>query len=364
MMERLKQCVDNEMLMCATLAYGASCLAWTMGTVEKGKTPEYFIDKALRAVRARLSSDHDTIDTWLLLSVYALAITEFWNSLPKMWNKCPERRAAADKVMHTCRKTCYIHLRALIGLVDSVGGSQNIHSYVLESMILMDKFLAMTEKTKPLVPLTWDPGPFPPFVQDMDVAYSERMGMLGGRFLQINLGGLLLQIILDVADYVRTAQYHWDHCEVTTEDENWLYFRLQSLIYRLCLLDGIEIGDNCVRLATLLFLQNIIHFEGMQIPAITVLRQLKAALLTGATVVESKERGLLFWCLCTGALVKESGDDRQWFIDGVMSLFGSMSLSWSESSLQDFLIGYLYLPEREGEQLARLIRHGHPNHST
>ena len=99
----------------------------------------------MQAVRKRLSEKKadQAPDTWLLLSVYALTITEFWSAMPEIWTKCPSRYASvpiSDK--RRVLTTSGIHMRALVQLVEDAGGWGSVDSYVLESSILADKYMA------------------------------------------------------------------------------------------------------------------------------------------------------------------------------------------------------------------------------
>lgn len=74
-LDRTRQCVRDSPLMYSTLAYSSSCMASVTGTVDPNKPPEYFLGKALYAVRTNLPEIGERRDTWSLISVYALAIT-------------------------------------------------------------------------------------------------------------------------------------------------------------------------------------------------------------------------------------------------------------------------------------------------
>lgn len=353
-MERLRRCVDDDMLMYSTLAYGSSCLAWALGTMEDSKSPEYFIAKALPAVRARLSR-HDKVDMWLLLSVYSLAITESWNGNPHMWTEIPSRHASALQAADHSRKACAIHLRALISLVDSIGGCNAIDPYVLESLVLLDKYFAISQWGKPILPLTWDPGQYIQLHPEFPEVQTSKLDRLGEGFAQVELCHELAGVVQDVVEYVRMAHRIWSCSNVTSKAEGWLFLHLQALIYPLISMDGLQGIDNCIRVATLLFLQNRIHYKGSELSVAIFLRHLRAALIDAKIAEEPCERDIFLWLLCTGAMATEFTGERDWYIDSLASFSNSLPFSWTAHALQDVLEIYLFIPEEQGCQLSGLI---------
>jgi hypothetical protein len=95
---------------------------------------------------------------------------------------------------------------------------------------------------------------------------------------------------------------------------------LQSLNYHLLLLDELPSVENYIRLAVLLFLQNIMHYQGSQMSAILVIGHLKLALEQAADVQQSGNSELIQWILCTGAMTTENTDERKWFIGRLASM--------------------------------------------
>jgi hypothetical protein len=103
MLRRMRRCVQDPALMYSILAYGSTFLCWMKGTMSEPSQPLEYFDKALAALRLRLSQPSaGQPDTWILLSVYSLAITEFWNGVSATLAWCPSRavhgQAAAEQV--------------------------------------------------------------------------------------------------------------------------------------------------------------------------------------------------------------------------------------------------------------------------
>ncbi|UKZ74492.1 hypothetical protein TrVFT333_002161 [Trichoderma virens FT-333] len=142
---RLKRCVEDEKLMYSTLAYGSSLLGWMMGRFDSSKQPEYFLGKALRAVQNYLAVPGYKVDDWLLLSMYALAVTEMWNGLPVMWKRSPQRHAMVSKLGSHGFAACRMHLKALIQIVNNAGGWEQFDPYILDSVVLADRYMAISQ---------------------------------------------------------------------------------------------------------------------------------------------------------------------------------------------------------------------------
>jgi hypothetical protein len=364
MNERLRSCVEDEMLMYSTLASGSSCLAWSVGRIEENRAPEYFIGKAMQAVRIRLSEKNadQAPDTWLLLSVYALAITEFWGAMPEIWTKCPTRYTGVlslDK--RSVLRTSRIHMCALVRLVEDAGGWESVDSYVLESSILAGKYMALYEMTMPVIPLTWDPGPMPKARRDeLQIQPHNTLPQLGKKLLTVPMRHKLAQAIGDVIDFARMAHCTWSHADrLTSLDENWLFLRHQALVYQLLSLgDSLQPLENCVRITTLLFLLNATEYHGAYVSARMTLQHLISALVR-ARFWEDDDlghvQGVVRWCICTGAMTLEPSRERDWFRGMLVRFSLSSSSVWTEDAFQEGLEPYLFLAVKQKVQLSGLI---------
>ena len=330
-----------------------------MGKREDGKSTEYFIGKTLQVVRIRLASSDQDIDTWLLLSVYALAITELWNGCPAIWRKYPEKYFSILYGENSSLQACRLHLNALLQLINRVGGWDRIDSYVMESTILADKFLALYEMKPPVIPLTWDPGPVPPSAYSSPdfVFNSSVLPHSGQNLLALPLDITLYSIILDILSYARVAHISWAHVSTSTsDDERWLFLRLQALIYRLLLLDNLHPGINeCIRLSSLIFLLNATQYHGAQVCARTLLSHFREALVKARFWDDGFDSSLRFWLLCTGAMTTEPSEENAWFV-GMVTRFGcGLFFEQVDELLKNELEGFLFLPEKQKQMLDRLM---------
>jgi hypothetical protein len=364
MRKRLSECVGDAALMYSTLAYSASLCGWVGGSISSRAPPEYFVGKALAAVRLRLQQvpQEESFDRWLLMSLYSLAATEFWSSIPLLWSNCPERfEAMKTRAEHgSSMQGVRIHLNALVRLVNTHGGWGNMDPYLLESSILVAKFIALSERGTPAIEMSWDPGPNPPLevVQSStSTSYCNPPWFpqaMGRGFCNAAINPSLLGVILDIAAYIETALLCWSNDTFVTEEaESWLFRRLQALVYRLLSLNNLDRKlDECVRLATLVFLLNNTEHRGPQISARLLLPYLQNSLLEA----DSIPHGLRFWCMCTGALVaRSSSPERNWYLNMASECAEAMDLELTAKVLECRLGEFLYIRSRQQAGLNELI---------
>ncbi|PNP43717.1 hypothetical protein TGAMA5MH_04690 [Trichoderma gamsii] len=361
---RLKRCVQDEKLIYSTLAYGSSLLGWTMGHFHSGKQPEYFLDKALRAVRVYLSTPGYLVDDWLLLSMYGLAITEMWNCLPNMWRQLPDRHAMASKLGSRGFSACRMHLKTLLQVVDSAGGWDKFDPYVLDSVILADKFMAITSRKPPIIPVTWDPGPLPSeTLAEFGIAEEEllvALPHLGTGFQAESLAEELNNILRDLAAYCRIASTAWLYSSTRPNMEGWLFRRFQAISYRLLCytLDrNAKHLERCISLASLTFVLTSIPARGPQMSAQDVTLHLFDLLQEAQFVVgkESVSDGLWFWLLFMGCVDSEPSTHRLWFLERMADYCDKEEMT--ESSFEEKLEPYFFLRSRQGARIPAVLEY-------
>lgn len=115
--ERIQTSLHNDMVMVSTLAYASAAMGWRFGIRYQQFPPEYFIQRACRAVRHRLN-ESKSMDNHLIMSIYALCVSEMW----------VRNYDAAS-----------IHLKMIRKIVEQVGGMKKLDAYVMESLILGSK---------------------------------------------------------------------------------------------------------------------------------------------------------------------------------------------------------------------------------
>lgn len=348
---RLERCIQDSMLMYATLAYSASFLAWTTGHHHHNKPLECFLGRAMSAVRTHLARGSYPIDDWLLLSLYSLAITELWNGSPGMWTQHPDRRSMAMDTAEPCKSACRMHLNALLHLVERAGGWDHFSPYVLESVILADKYLAISSTQPPLMASTWDPGPLSADLRNQHGISGNPYPELGTRLLAAPLDINLREDLEDLVWYINTAHTVWSEAYIDATLESWLFCRLQAINHRLLSKahsKETRLPDRCVALAALKFVAQCLVSKGPQLSATRLARTLKLE-LKGAR--GQLPRGVYLWCLCMGALLPDSSESKPWYVSQLQEELAGRE-GWDD--LVSVLPMYLFLPERQGGALAKL----------
>lgn len=360
---RLKRCVEDEKLIYSTLAYGSSLLGWTTGHFHSGKQPEYFLDKALRAVRVYLSTPGYIVDDWLLLSMYGLAITEMWNCLPNMWRQLPDRHDMASKLGSRGFSACRMHLKTLLQVVECAGGWDKFDPYVLDSVILADKFMAITSRKSPIIPATWDPGPLPSeTLEEFGVKeeLSAILPRLGAGFHLELLSEELNNILQDLMAYCRIASTVWSYSSTRPDMEGWLFRRSQAISYRLLLY---ALGRNakhlerCISLASLSFILTSTPARGPQMSAQDVTLHLFDLLQEEQFLVEKESisDGLWFWLLFMGCVVSEPSLHRLCFLERMADYCNKEELT--EVIFEEKLEPYFFLPSRQGARIPAVLEY-------
>lgn len=360
---RLRQCVHDPALMYATLAYGSAFLGWTIGglppTLET-KSTDYFLGRAVRAVRARLNHGQTPYGggrsemEWLLLSIHALSLTEMWLGMPNLWIRQTERHAVVVRESETRLATCRIHLEALLGAAREWGGWEVFDGYLLDSVVLLDKYLAVFCLSRPVVVGAWDPGPVRSCGLDLvggvdGITWEGVLPMLGTGFEGKITGHELKETVDGIVEYCRVADVVWAKGEVGLATEQWLFRRLQALIHRLLHLfqDLPSLVDRCVCLTGVIFLHTCISHDGPQRSARVAAQHLRRLLTAEAGLERPDEefpldKSLLIWCLVIGSMVPGPSLDKTWFV---------MKLGERQAGRRDELVeeleNFFFLPQRQ-----------------
>ncbi|XWW97249.1 hypothetical protein V2A60_005231 [Cordyceps javanica] len=357
---RLRGCIQDKALMYSTLAYGANLLGWMGGVSDAFKPAEHFTAQAIQAVRRRIVSPptsstnpRSESDSQLALSIYSLAISELWKVMPLMRNRSAGTNASPWSMQpKQLAPTSRMHLQALLELVNNSGGWGAFDPYVLESAILVDKYLACWEWTTPLIAISSLPAEYNLPIADFDPTTVA----LGRKLLAMNLNPQVTNSIQEIVRYVYLAKQAWALAPLPFDVQSSLFFQLQRLMYELLCYTGLEPVDNCVRVAALVFLQANMLYRGAHICAATLASQLRPALMLARFWEDTFDPGLRFWCLTSALLLTEPSPDDDWFrtmLPGYLD-----EISQSSSSLDDArtcLEEYLYLDERQGGQLADVV---------
>ncbi|KIW13556.1 hypothetical protein PV08_08744 [Exophiala spinifera] len=115
--ERMRDALQDDMLMLSMLAYASGAISWRYGVRFEDLPPEYFIQQTYRNIRERLRRS-EAVEEALLWSIYGLAAAEMW-----LFNF----DAAAT------------HMRAVQVLISQIGGMTKVSPLIMESIILGGK---------------------------------------------------------------------------------------------------------------------------------------------------------------------------------------------------------------------------------
>ena len=334
--ERLRHCVDDELTLYSTLAYCASCMRWAVGEKERERPPEFYMLKAIKALKIRLEKA-DVIDKWLILSIYALAVSE-------MWGQNYEAAIA--------------HLKMARHLVTRIGGLMKLDAYMMESILLCDKYVAVGRFEAPIFGLDWEPGSLPtqemPKVQTaVDPALSE----LAQGFYDPEshlLGSHILQIIGDIRDCVQASQ---QSVQGNALAQHWLFLRHQAIFRRLLSLQTTGETQHCCRIALIVWLLKITVYFGALRWSKRLLPNFKAAILR----LEHTDDGrcpavLMFWMTSLGAMTAEYTDERDWFLKRTVHTARSLGIQVDKEHFRTVLRKFLFLNCEDGLQFFRMVR--------
>ena len=241
--ERLRRCVVHGLTMYTTLAYCASCMRWAIGEKERERPPEYYVLKAIEALRIRLERV-DVLDTWLILSIYALAVSDMW----------AQNYEAATS-----------HLKMTRHLVTQYGGLMKLQPYLMESILLCDKYVAIGRFEVPVFPLDWEPGSLPKWNMPNSQGRVDALLLeLAQRFYDLDkhlLGPNMLRIIDDIRVCAQVSQ-QWGTQEISDPpDQHWL-FRHQAIFWRLLSIPAASETQKCCRVALIIRLLKITVYLG------------------------------------------------------------------------------------------------------
>ena len=336
--ERLRRCVVDRLTMYSTLAYCASCMRWAIGEKERERPPEFYVLKAIEALKVRLEKE-DMVDPWLILSIYALAVSEMW----------AQNYEAATTHLHMIRH-----------LVAQFGGLTKLDPYLMESIILCDKYVAIGKFGAPIFPLDWEPGSLP--AQKMlkiQIEVEPLFSELAQGFFDLDrllLGPELLQIIDDIRVCAQVSQ-QMETQEITDPSgQHWLFLRHQAIICRLLSLSPSSEIQKCCRVALIVWLLKITVYFGAQRWSKNLLPRLKAAILNLEISGEQCPSLLIFWMVSLGAMTAEYTDERDWFLRQSTKAARSLGIKIDKELFRRVLKRFLFLKCEDGLQFFRMLR--------
>ncbi|KAK4185952.1 hypothetical protein QBC35DRAFT_453707 [Podospora australis] len=350
--------LQDPVLYHATFASAASFMAWNYGHLDRTRPPEYFIGNAIQAIRERLADPTLEINDWLIVSIFTLAMTQYWQDVPELWSRCPPGYVAATKYRDPIGTKTRMHLRAVLGLVDQMGGWQRFSPYVVEVIIKADIYIALKEgiASSPLK-ASWDPGPVPPLVSGESRQRTDTLPRLGQALLRIPMHPDLHAMVVDIRDFVRIAENAWEDMTAKNQPQmnpelgEWLFKRYAAFKYRLMTFEGLEGQDLCILLAAQIFLFNASTDNEIVMGCFG--EGLHIAIAAASSFGDNTfDQGLMLWCLCTAAMTASPGASRDAFFDNLGSL---PDLPATVEAYSERLELYLFMPKRHTPLLSQMV---------
>lgn len=335
---RLRRCVVDNLTMYSTLAYSASCMRWAIGEKERERPPELYVLRAIEALKIRLETA-EVVDTWLILSIYALAVSEMW----------AQNYEAATA-----------HLKMTRHLVIQFGGLTKLDPYLMESILLCDKYVATGKSEAPIFTLDWEPGSLP--AQKMLKIQTEvepLLSDLAQGFFDLEkhiLGPGMLQVIDDIHVCAQASQHFGTQETIDPFDQHWLFLRHQAIFCRLLSIPTRTEIQECCRIALIVWLLKITLYFGAQRWSKRLLPGLKAAILRLENAGEWCPLVLMFWMTSLGAMTAEYTDERDWFLDRTMKAARSLRMKPDKEPFRRVLKKFLFLKCEDGLQFFRMVR--------
>lgn len=336
--ERLRRCVVDKLIMYSTSAYCASCIRWAVGEEERERPPELYVLKAIEQLKIRLEKA-DVVDRWLILSIYALAVCEMW----------AQNYQAATA-----------HLRMIRHLVAQCGGLSKLDPYSMESILLCDKYVAVGKFETPIFPLDWEPGVLP--AQKMlriQMEVEPLLSELTQGFFDLDkdlLGLEILQVIDDIRVCVIVSEQIGTQETTEPFDQYWLFLRHQAIFCRLLSIPTNNKTRECCRVALIIWLLKTTGYFGAQRWSRRLLPGFKAAILSLGSTGEWCPSVLMFWMTSLGAMTAEYTDERDWFLERTLEAARSLEIKPDKESFRCGLKKFLFLDLEDGLQFFRMVR--------
>ena len=336
--QRLQRCVVDDLVMYTTLAYCASCMRWTIGKEERERPAEMYVLKAIVLLRFRLQNAQNP-DAWLILSIYALAVSE-------MWARNYEAATA--------------HLKMTAHFTMQIGGITKLEPYLMESIILCDKYVAIGKFDRPVFPLDWQPDPLPTHqMADVYLQLDPTLHVLAQGFFDVNsdiLGHDLQMIINDISTCTKVAECEKRKQTSSTNHQQWLFLQHQALVSRALSFQPASLMQDCIRIALIVWLLKITAYFGAQKWSKKLLPRLKGAIVQVDMTGDLQISPLLLWMTSLGAMTAEYTDERDWYLRRTSTIVHLLQVELEKDPFRQFLQRFLFVKSEDGLQFFRMLR--------
>ena len=329
---KLQRCIQDSLVMYAALANSASCIRWAVGHQDRDRAPEFYMLRTIERLKQRLTWA-PAADLWSITCMHDMSLSD-------LWSKDVEAATA--------------HMEMIRYSLNRIGGFAVLDAYMVECLVLTDKYLALSQLRPPILPLSWDPGPMSSAqIAAIDQVTGLELQGIGRAFSRAPLSDVLQprlrSILRDLIVCIKAA-----HCldrVLITEHE--LFLLHQALMYRLLCLETTDVVSEGFRVGVIVWLLKITSALEAERAAKNLLPHLRQRLacIAGDEYILS----LALWLATVGARVAEFTEERVWFVEKAASLGEAIGLAPEKDAYRLFLQQYLYLTCEEGLQFKRMV---------
>lgn len=176
------------------------------------RVPTFFMTKAIQALRLRLANGD--LDHGVAVDVHRLYSTG----------------------IHTDHyELAEPHFRALLSMVEMLGGLSTFNDYQLEQIILMDCDAALKRLSAPRLLATWDPGPLAEDVLQAMKTQGQHHPQTASRLIAMCQGSceILTKTFLDLSEVLKMSTYLDNLNQYVLEHYKWCSWRTLTILHRL-----------------------------------------------------------------------------------------------------------------------------------
>ena len=228
---------------------------------------------------------------------------------------------------------------------------------LLETLVHGDILISVEQLAPPALPLTRDPGPFPPARWRRIRASTSLSSM--GEAVSISRDEHapsedMAAIVNDVIQCIQVAQHTWPQLEPHKDDLQWIFLRYLSILHRLLKLQSTSWRAEVVRIALIMLFLMVMTDLGKRRSGKLLAPRLRLAIAAARFEDRSswggERTGLLVWALTIGWLAASGTGEEQWFLAQLVAAMDELQLG-TEDVFRRLLRSYFFV---ESTQSARI----------
>lgn len=345
-------CLFNKMHMYALLtATSARMEEVSLVNLRRKNTARYFMNKALKHVRAYLTArDDQTVDKQVILDIFYLCVCEWY---------LQNYQAALT------------HLKAVGHLMKTLDGNAFFDRFITETVSYNDIFLSVETSTPPLFPLDWDGPTMPPerrttISQDLGALLTyRRMGRGFTDPAQNHIFSFEMNtIVFEIVPWMDVAQYTWICRAKDPEDSEWVCKKGQALLHRLlsCRVPRLDQPDlplkrryeECCRILLIIMISYISTQMAWRSGAMNLARLKRALHGVDRDWGSIPLNCMLLWVLLCAAFVAEGTSNERWFLSRAEPVAKDLQIT-TYDRLHELMCQYFYSSRLQQGILRKLL---------